>query len=161
MLSFFLAVRYGRVPKKSKEKERLGLEEKANGITQAEADQSSTSEQDQPMVDEAKDLALYDTILTISQAHHANCSYTDDKIKGLAKKPIYVVCLPLLSFSCLIVCPVISNVQVKRRLLLSRHRLGLGIAGAEEDRTMGASVGAHHALHPASGGVRQTYPRFL
>lgn len=76
-------MRYGRVPKKSKEKERL--EEKANGVTQAEADQSSVVDID------AKDLALYDTILTISQAHHANCSYTDDKIKGLAKKPIFIV----------------------------------------------------------------------
>lgn len=83
------------MPKKSKEKERLGLEERANGITQAEADQSTTSDVDQgaqqTMIDQAKDLALYDTILTISQAHHANCSYTDDKIKGLAKKPIFVV----------------------------------------------------------------------
>lgn len=55
-------------------------------MTQAEADQSSVVDID------AKDLALYDTILTISQAHHANCSYTDDKIKGLAKKPIFIVC---------------------------------------------------------------------
>ena len=72
------------MPKKSKEKERL--EEKANGVTQAEADQSSAAAE----ID-SKDLALYDTILTISQAHHANCSYTDDKIKGLSKKPIFVV----------------------------------------------------------------------
>ncbi|KAI2807605.1 hypothetical protein BLOT_005542 [Blomia tropicalis] len=78
------SVRYGRVPKKSKEKERL--EEKANGVTQAEADQSSAAAE----ID-SKDLALYDTILTISQAHHANCSYTDDKIKGLSKKPIFVI----------------------------------------------------------------------
>ena len=52
---------------------------------QAEADQSSAVDVD------SKDLALYDTILTISQAHHANCPYTEDKIKGLAKKPIFLV----------------------------------------------------------------------
>ena len=78
-----LAVRYGRVPKKSKEKERL--DEKANRVTQAEADQSSSVDVD------SKDLAMYDMILTISQAHHANCSYTDEKVKGLSKKPIYIV----------------------------------------------------------------------
>lgn len=87
------------MPKKSKEKERL--EEKANGVTQAEADQSSSVDL------ESKDLALYDTILTISQAHHANCSYTDDKIKGLSKKPIFVVSIQLF-FSLSLVLNIVS-----------------------------------------------------
>lgn len=36
---------------------------------------------------ESKQLALYDIILTISQAHHAHCSYTEEKTRGLVRKP--------------------------------------------------------------------------
>lgn len=77
-----LAVRYGRVPKKSKEKERMDENKR---VTQAEADQSSNGD------NESKDLACYEIALTISQAHHDNCSYTNEKIKGINKKPIYLV----------------------------------------------------------------------
>lgn len=79
---FPLAVRYGRVPKKSKEKERM--DEKSR-VTQAEADQSSNGD------NESKDLACYEIALTISQAHHDNCPYTEEKIKGINKKPIFLV----------------------------------------------------------------------
>ncbi|KAH9414372.1 hypothetical protein DERP_012021 [Dermatophagoides pteronyssinus] len=76
------SVRYGRVPKKSKEKERLDENKR---VTQAEADQSSNGD------NESKDLACYEIALTISQAHHDNCSYTNEKIKGINKKPIYLL----------------------------------------------------------------------
>ena len=36
---------------------------------------------------ENKQLAMYDIILTISQAHHAHCSYTEEKMRGLIRKP--------------------------------------------------------------------------
>ncbi|UXI19554.1 lipid phosphate phosphohydrolase 3 [Sarcoptes scabiei] len=76
------SVRYGRVPKKSKEKERM--DEKSR-VTQAEADQSSNGD------NESKDLACYEIALTISQAHHDNCPYTEEKIKGINKKPIFLL----------------------------------------------------------------------
>ncbi|KAH9522678.1 hypothetical protein DERF_006244 [Dermatophagoides farinae] len=78
----FGPVRYGRVPKKSKEKERMDENKR---VTQAEADQSSNGD------NESKDLACYEIALTISQAHHDNCSYTNEKIKGINKKPIYLL----------------------------------------------------------------------
>ncbi len=40
---------------------------------------------------EKRQLALYDIILGVSQAHHANCNYTDDKIKNLALRPMHFV----------------------------------------------------------------------
>jgi len=68
------SVRYGRVPKRSRER---GEESR---VTQSEADQSSRDV-------ENKQLAMYDIILTISQAHHANCAYTEEKTRGLIRKP--------------------------------------------------------------------------
>jgi len=68
------SVRYGRVPKRSRER---GEE---NRVTQSEADQSAREL-------ENKQLAMYDIILTISQAHHANCAYTEEKTRGLIRKP--------------------------------------------------------------------------
>ena len=35
---------------------------------------------------ESRHLALYDIILNISQAHHAHCAVTEDKIKLLQRK---------------------------------------------------------------------------
>ncbi|XP_022250728.1 ecdysone-induced protein 78C-like [Limulus polyphemus] len=68
------SVRYGRVPKRSRERNDDGR------VTQAEADQSAREL-------ENKQLAMYDIILTISQAHHANCAYTEEKTRCLARKP--------------------------------------------------------------------------
>ena len=69
MLLLLAAVRYGRVPKRSKEK---GEE---NKVVQSEADQSTKDS-------DSMQLAIYDIILTISQAHHANCAYTEEKTRG-------------------------------------------------------------------------------
>lgn len=68
------SVRYGRVPKRSRERN-----EEAR-VTQSEADQSAREL-------ENKQLVIYDIILTISQAHHANCAYTEEKTRGLIRKP--------------------------------------------------------------------------
>ncbi|KRT85291.1 nuclear receptor, partial [Oryctes borbonicus] len=37
---------------------------------------------------ETKQLAVYDVILTVSQAHHANCGYTEDNTRNLVRKPL-------------------------------------------------------------------------
>lgn len=35
-----------------------------------------------------KSLAAYDIILNVSQAHHANCEYTEEQTRGLIRRPI-------------------------------------------------------------------------
>ncbi|XP_014673324.1 PREDICTED: ecdysone-induced protein 78C-like [Priapulus caudatus] len=67
------SVRYGRVPKRSKEKE------------EQERRVSTTGEPVQTEL-EAKQLAIYDIILTLSQAHHSNCAFTEDRIKNMTRK---------------------------------------------------------------------------
>ncbi|KAH9518834.1 Ecdysone-induced protein 78C [Bulinus truncatus] len=65
------SVRYGRVPKRSKGQEEQSVS-------------SSDSSQEQSAL-ESKQLAIYDVILSISQAHHAHCAITEDKIKGIIR----------------------------------------------------------------------------
>ncbi|ROT61881.1 ecdysone-induced protein 78c [Penaeus vannamei] len=67
------SVRYGRVPKRSREREGDGRGEGSEMVAREV---------------ENKQLAIYDIILTISQAHHANCSYTEEKTRALVRKPI-------------------------------------------------------------------------
>lgn len=74
------AVRYGRVPKRSKSQD-----EQRVTTTAAEA-----APQDQSAV-ESRQLAIYDVILTISQAHHAHCPVTEDKVKNLVRQPFSLV----------------------------------------------------------------------
>ena len=69
------AVRYGRVPKRSREREE-GV-----GVGDTAASREA----------ENKQLAIYDIILTISQAHHANCQYTEERTRALVRKPIIFV----------------------------------------------------------------------
>lgn len=76
------AVRYGRVPKRSRE--RSGGGESENRVTQSDADESTREL-------ENKQLAMYDIILTISQAHHAHCAYTEEKTRGIIRKPAIFV----------------------------------------------------------------------
>lgn len=33
---------------------------------------------------------MYDVILTVSQAHHANCGYTEEQTRNLVRKPLVV-----------------------------------------------------------------------
>jgi len=100
------SVRYGRVPKRSRERTSTGSSEVTsnssdNGVSSPETANSSSAlpvplvsgelspnNHDSPNSVESKQLALYDVILTISQAHHAHCSYTEEKTKGLVRKPL-------------------------------------------------------------------------
>lgn len=41
---------------------------------------------------ESKQLAIYDIILNVSQAHLANCGVTDDKLKHLQRRHATLVC---------------------------------------------------------------------
>ncbi|GFQ66804.1 ecdysone-induced protein 78C [Trichonephila clavata] len=68
------SVRYGRVPKRTRER----MEE--TRVAQSENDQSIRDM-------ESKELAIYDLTLTVTQAHHVNCDYTDMRTRGLVKKP--------------------------------------------------------------------------
>ncbi|CAH1371735.1 hypothetical protein MTP99_013194 [Tenebrio molitor] len=69
------SVRYGRVPKRSRERST----EESSRVTTTDADQSDS---------ETKQLAVYDVILTVSQAHHANCGYTEEHTRNLVRKPV-------------------------------------------------------------------------
>ncbi|CAM1319498.1 Uncharacterised protein g7228 [Pycnogonum litorale] len=71
------SVRYGRVPKRSREKH---IEDIKGNLNQQDADTSAARDL------ESKQLAIYDIILTISQAHHSNCAYTEERTRGLIKK---------------------------------------------------------------------------
>lgn len=66
------SVRFGRVPKRSK-----SLDEQRVTSTDASLDQTAL---------ENKQLAIYDIILNVSQAHHAHCGVTEDKLKNLERK---------------------------------------------------------------------------
>ncbi|XP_064599858.1 ecdysone-induced protein 78C-like [Liolophura sinensis] len=79
------SVRYGRVPKRSKSQDdkRVG---------------SADSSMDQTAI-ENKQLAIYDVILNISQAHHANCALTEDKIKALKRTQVTLLQVSDTSFS--------------------------------------------------------------
>ncbi|XP_013414373.1 ecdysone-induced protein 78C isoform X2 [Lingula anatina] len=70
-------VRYGRVPKRSRSTEEQRVTTTDNSVGPEPVPTT-----------ESKQLALYDIILTISQAHHAQSQYTDDKIKAIVKKPV-------------------------------------------------------------------------
>ena len=74
---FSPAVRYGRVPKRSKSQED-------HNVT------SSDSSQEQSAL-ESRQLAIYDVILSISQAHHAHCSVTEDKVKNIVRRHFTLV----------------------------------------------------------------------
>nr|CAD7575607.1 unnamed protein product [Timema californicum] len=74
------SVRYGRVPKRSRE--RSG--EDPARVSTSDADQSSS--------ESSKQLAVYDVILTVSQAFLANCGYTEEHTRGLVRKPLAQPC---------------------------------------------------------------------
>ncbi|XP_046998276.1 ecdysone-induced protein 78C [Schistocerca americana] len=71
------SVRYGRVPKRSRE--RSGEEAAATRVGTSDAEQSDA---------ESRQLAVYDVILTVSQAYHANCGYTEEQTRALVRKPL-------------------------------------------------------------------------
>lgn len=63
------------MPKRSRERST----DEASRVTITEAEPSDS---------ESKQLAVYDIILTVSQAHHANCGYTEEHTRNLARKPL-------------------------------------------------------------------------
>ncbi|EEB13323.1 Nuclear hormone receptor E75, putative [Pediculus humanus corporis] len=71
------SVRYGRVPKRSRERST----EEQSRVSTSDAEQSDS---------DTKQLAVYDVILTVSQAHHANCGYTEEHTRNLVRKPITI-----------------------------------------------------------------------
>lgn len=73
----FVAVRYGRVPKRSREKN--------------EENQVSQSETEQPVQNYEYKQVMYDIIMSVSEAHRANCAYTEEKTRGLVRKPALFV----------------------------------------------------------------------
>lgn len=77
----FAAVRFGRVPKRSK-----SMDEAHVSSTDPTLEQSQL---------ESKQLAIYDIILNVSQAHLAHCGVTDDKLKILQRKHATLVSLYL------------------------------------------------------------------
>ncbi|XP_060566018.1 nuclear receptor subfamily 1 group D member 1-like, partial [Ruditapes philippinarum] len=66
------SVRFGRVPKRSK-----SMDEQHVSSTEPTLEQTAL---------ESKQLAIYDIILNVSQAHLANCGVTDDKLKLLQRR---------------------------------------------------------------------------
>nr|CAD7194405.1 unnamed protein product [Timema douglasi] len=74
------SVRYGRVPKRSRERSGEDLAR----VSTSDADQSSS--------ESSKQLAVYDVILTVSQAFLANCGYTEEHTRGLVRKPLAQPC---------------------------------------------------------------------
>ena len=112
-----VAVRYGRVPKRSRERggsaggnslgslEDPGTSQSPGGFADPSTPDSSDGQQQQIQQQqqqqqaipaqrdpcESRQLAIYDTILTVSQAHHAHCAYTEEKIRNLVRTPVILV----------------------------------------------------------------------
>lgn len=66
----------------------------------------STSDSSEPLPEtDVKNVALLEIILSVAQAHQANCEYTEEHMRGLLRKPIttspvsidYRKCRPCLS----------------------------------------------------------------
>ena len=77
------AVRYGRVPKRSRDRPD-GTDTRVSSMMSADIIEADSEL-------EKKQLAVYDIILSVSQAHHSNCAYTDDKMKNVALRPLNFV----------------------------------------------------------------------
>ena len=64
------------------------------GINQQQLHQQQQQQQIQQQQQrdpESRQLAIYDTILTVSQAHHAHCAYTEEKTRNIVRTPIAIV----------------------------------------------------------------------
>ncbi|XP_019770859.2 ecdysone-induced protein 78C isoform X1 [Dendroctonus ponderosae] len=104
------SVRYGRVPKRSRERsvednpsrvsttapDVISVVSPAPNTTEAMSPTSAvpntttiTTTTSSVVIDnDIKQLAVYDIILGISQAHHANCNYTDERMRNLQRRPL-------------------------------------------------------------------------
>ncbi|KAL1517706.1 hypothetical protein ABEB36_001438 [Hypothenemus hampei] len=98
------SVRYGRVPKRSRER---SVEDNPSRVSTTAPDvvpvvspSPNNSEAMSPVsattgsapsvdnTDSALHLAVYDIILGISQAHHANCNYIEERMRTLQRRPL-------------------------------------------------------------------------
>lgn len=107
------SVRYGRVPKRSRERSAGSSGSEENRVTSASSEHMVSDGASSPEAGiagspdgsglgttsvpgsgprdlENKQLEMYDIILTISQTHHAHCAYTEDKTRGLIRKPAVI-----------------------------------------------------------------------
>lgn len=90
-------MRYGRVPKRSRGQlsgsAAGGAGARTSGGSATDDTRVSSMSEDVEVDSELekKQLALYDVILSVSQAHHSHCAYTDDKVKNLTQRPIHFV----------------------------------------------------------------------
>ncbi|OAD56389.1 Ecdysone-induced protein 78C, partial [Eufriesea mexicana] len=87
------SVRYGRVPKRSRERGPEDAVPTTTTTTTTTGVQQLTSpamvEADQSDAD-VKQLAVYDVILQVSQAHHAHCGFTEESTRGIVRKPMII-----------------------------------------------------------------------
>ncbi|CAA9998024.1 unnamed protein product [Nesidiocoris tenuis] len=72
------SVRYGRVPKRSRERSSGGGEERVST-----SDSSSAATPPDPT-----SMPVYDVIVSVSQAHIANSDYSEENTRCLVRKPI-------------------------------------------------------------------------
>ena len=49
---------------------------------------------------ESRQLALYDTILTVSQAYHAHCAYIEEKNRNVVPTPINIINVSPVNMNC-------------------------------------------------------------
>lgn len=61
------------------------------GISQSQQQLHQQQQLQQQRDPESRQLAIYDTILTVSQAHHAHCGYTEEKTRNIVRTPIPIV----------------------------------------------------------------------
>ncbi|OQV14742.1 Nuclear hormone receptor E75 [Hypsibius exemplaris] len=94
------SVRYGRVPKRPRMPEKLSNGELGSSAFPKSSKSISPDSQSamshktcltdvamQLDVESDEHLAIYDIILTVTQAHNGNCLYTDEKIRHLNRHP--------------------------------------------------------------------------
>lgn len=102
-LWFFAAVRYGRVPKRSREicgadESNIRVATPTTPLTPttpqmcsiASPSEISPLAQDAELPPGTAELSVYDVILSVSQAHRAHCTYTEELMRGITRRPITV-----------------------------------------------------------------------
>ncbi|KAK2715697.1 hypothetical protein QYM36_010313 [Artemia franciscana] len=85
------SVRYGRVPKRAREKAE---QENSDSFGSGGPEEEREFHRDFSILSEREDVKnspLYDLIRAVTQAHHAYCSYTEEKTRNLHRKPIEVI----------------------------------------------------------------------
>lgn len=110
----FSAVRYGRVPKRSRER----LEEQQQRVVSS-GQQQQQQQLETEQLESSRELALYDLTLTIAQAHHSHCAYTEMRTRGLVRKPAIFVS-PLTTQP--VQCSQDGSIPCDRSVYRSRNR---------------------------------------